>query len=64
MLGRKLKFKTYLIQNIPEKEWKKFKIWSAINKYNNLQEAFSDIIKNAGNNKMTFQGLRNDNRET
>ena len=35
----KLKFKSYLITNIPERDWKKFKRWAAIMDYNNLNDA-------------------------
>ena len=50
------KFKTYLITNIPETDWKKFKRWTALKGYNSLNTAFSDFIKTAGND--TLQELR------
>ena len=41
-------FKSYLITNIPETDWKKFKRWTAIEGYDNLNQALSTLIKLAG----------------
>ena len=46
------KFKTYLITNIPNTDWSKFKKWSALNGFNNLNDAISILIHLAGNNKL------------
>ena len=45
-------FKSYLITNIPETDWKKFKKWTAIKEYSNLNEAITNLIKLAGNNQL------------
>ena len=41
----KLKFKSYLITNIPERDWKKFKRWAAIMDYNNLNDAIAHQLR-------------------
>ena len=46
------KFKSYLITNIPETDWKKFKRWTALNEYNNLNDALTNLIRLAGNNHL------------
>ena len=43
--------KSYLITNIPDTDWKRFKRWSVITGHNTLNEALSKLIKLAGNNK-------------
>ena len=48
----KQKFKSYLITNIPERDWKMFKRWTAIEGYDNLNHALSTLIKLAGNNHL------------
>tara|TARA_Y100000310_G_C20012759_1_gene503700 strand:- start:251 stop:445 length:195 start_codon:yes stop_codon:yes gene_type:complete len=52
MLRRKGKFKSYLITNIPEDDWLKFKKWTAIEGYGTLNNALSELIKLAGNNDL------------
>ena len=47
------KFKSYLITNIPETDWKRFKRWTAMTGYSNLNDAFSNLIRLAGNDKLT-----------
>jgi len=47
------KFKSYLITNIPETDWKRFKRWTAMTGYSNLNEAFSNLIRLAGNDKLS-----------
>ena len=49
----KQKFKSYLITNIPERDWKLFKRWTAMEGYNNLNHALSTLIRLAGNNNIT-----------
>ena len=44
--------KTFLIRDIPEKDWKKFKRWTAIEGYNNLNHAMTTLVKLAANNKI------------
>ena len=44
--------KTFLIRDIPEKDWKKFKRWTAIEGYNNLNHAVTTLVKLAANNKI------------
>tara|TARA_Y100000310_G_scaffold183447_1_gene183581 strand:+ start:372 stop:572 length:201 start_codon:yes stop_codon:yes gene_type:complete len=46
------KFKSYLITNIPETDWKKFKKWTVVHEYSNLNDALSSLIKLAGNNDL------------
>ena len=48
----KQKFKSYLITNIPERDWKLFKRWTAMEGYNNLNHALSTLIRLAGNNNI------------
>tara|TARA_Y100001973_G_C5185556_1_gene327620 strand:- start:1925 stop:2113 length:189 start_codon:yes stop_codon:yes gene_type:complete len=48
------KFKTYLITNIPESDWKKFKKWTTLQDFNTLNDALRHIIKTAGHNKLAF----------
>mgnify|MGYP003137698769 CR=1 FL=1 len=57
MLRRK-KFKSYLITNIPESDWLKFKRWTAIEGYETLNDALSKLIKLAGNNDLKGDGLK------
>ena len=46
------KFKSYLITNIPETDWKKFKRWTALTEHSNLNDAFHKLIKLAGNDRL------------
>ena len=48
----KQKFKSYLITNIPERDWKLFKKWTAIEGYDNLNHALATLIRLAGNNNI------------
>ena len=48
-----LKQKSYLITNIPLGDWKRFKRWTAIEGYDNLNHALSTLIRQAGNNQLT-----------
>ena len=48
----KRKFKSYLITGIPERDWRLFKRWSAVQDYTNLNDAFANLIRLAGNNKI------------
>ena len=48
------KFKSYLITNIPESDWKRFKRWTAVEGYDNLNHALSSIIKSAGSNQLNL----------
>ena len=57
MLGKKRKkFKSYLIRNISEKDWKMFKRWSAIQGYTNLNDTFSSIIKSIVTDEFHMKG--------
>ena len=47
----KQKFKSYLITNIPERDWKLFKKWTAVEGYNNLNHALSTLIRLVGSDK-------------
>ena len=47
----KQKFKSYLITNIPERDWKLFKKWTAIEGYDTLNDALSTLIRLVGSNK-------------
>ena len=44
--------KTFLIRDIPEKDWKKFKRWTVVEDYDNLNHAITTLIKLAGSNKL------------
>ena len=44
--------KTFLIRDIPERDWKKFKRWTVNHDYNNLNDAITTLIKLAGSNKL------------
>ena len=55
------KFKSYLITNIPERDWKLFKKWTAIEGYDNLNHALSTLIRLAGNNNIvSLSGTENE----
>ena len=65
----KLKQKSYLITNIPVGAWKRFKNWTAIEGYDNLNHALSTLIRLAGHNSLTTpnttdNGLMNDTQTT
>ena len=51
----KQKFKSYLITNIPERDWKLFKKWTAIEGFDNLNHALSTLIRLAGNNNIVSE---------
>ena len=53
----KQKFKSYLITNIPERDWKKFKRWTAIKGYDTLNDALSNLIKLAGNDDLLGESI-------
>ena len=44
--------KTFLILDIPERDWKKFKRWTVVEDYDNLNHAITTLIKLAGNNEL------------
>ena len=44
--------KTFLIRDFPEKDWKKFKRWTVVEDYDNLNHAITTLIKLAGNNEL------------
>ena len=56
-------FKSYLITNIPERDWKLFKKWTAVEGYDNLNHALSTLIKLAGNNDLNGK-YRTENEQT
>ena len=65
----KLRRKSYLITNIPVADWKRFKRWTAIEGYDNLNHALSTLIKMAGENNLTTNnhtenGLSNETHTT
>ena len=65
----KLRRKSYLITNIPVTDWKRFKRWTAIEGYDNLNHALSTLIKMAGENNLsthnhTENGLMNETQTT
>ena len=65
-----IKQKSYLITNIPVGDWKRFKRWSAMEGYDNLNHALSTLIRLAGQNSLTTinntteNGLMNDTQTT
>ena len=59
----KQKFKSYLITNIPERDWKLFKRWTVLEGYDNLNHALSTLIKLAGNNDLHGK-YRTENEQT
>ena len=64
-----LKQKSYLITNIPAGDWKRFKRWTALGEYDNLNHALSSLIKMAGQNVLTTHnhtenGLMNETQTT
>ena len=60
----KQKFKSYLITNIPERDWKLFKKWTAIEGYDNLNHALSTLIRLAGNNNISSTNGTEDDHTT
>ena len=60
----KQKFKSYLITNIPERDWKLFKRWTVLEGYDNLNHALSALIKLAGNNTIVGFNLGTENEQT
>ena len=60
----KQKFKSYLITNIPERDWKLFKKWTAIEGYDNLNHALSTLIRLAGNNNISSTNRTEDAHTT
>jgi hypothetical protein len=47
--------KTFLIRDIPERDWKKFKRWTVVHDYDNLNHAITTLIKRAGNDELGKQ---------
>jgi len=62
----KLKQKSYLITNIPNGDWKRFKRWTAIEEYDNLNHALLTLVRLAGSNEITSteNGIVNDTQTT
>ena len=61
-----LKQKSYLITNIPAGDWKRFKRWTAIEEYDNLNHALLTLVRLAGSNEITSteNGIVNDTQAT
>jgi hypothetical protein len=61
-----LKQKSYLITNIPAGDWKRFKRWTAIEEYDNLNHALLTLVRLAGSNEITSteNGIVNDTQTT
>jgi|TARA_R100001530_G_C4291129_1_gene148040 hypothetical protein len=53
--------KTFLIRDIPERDWKKFKRWTVVKDYDNLNHAITTLIKLAGSDKLDAEGEIVDN---
>ena len=51
-----LKQKTYLLTNIPLGDWKRFKRWTALEEYDNLNHALLTLVRRAGQNQLTNVG--------
>ena len=62
----KLKQKSYLITNIPAGDWKRFKRWTAIEEYDNLNHALLTLVRRAGSNQLlpTADGTVNETQTT
>ena len=61
----KLKQKSYLITNIPNGDWKRFKRWTAIGEYDNLNHALLTLVRRAGSSQLTnADGIVDDTQTT
>ena len=60
----KQKFKSYLITNIPERDWKLFKKWTAIEGYDTLNHALSSLIRLAGSENLSFSHRTENDKTT
>ena len=47
-----LKQKSYLITNIPAGDWKRFKKWTALEEFDNLNHALLTLVRRAGDNNL------------
>ena len=47
-----LKQKSYLITNIPAGDWKRFKRWTALEEYDNLNHALLTLVRRAGSDEL------------
>ena len=61
-----LKQKSYLITNIPLGDWKRFKKWTAIEDFDNLNHALLTLVRRAGDNQIndTDNRTMNDTQTT
>tara|TARA_Y100000310_G_scaffold284794_1_gene307797 strand:- start:260 stop:451 length:192 start_codon:yes stop_codon:yes gene_type:complete len=60
-----LKQKSYLITNIPLGDWKRFKRWTAIGEYDNLNHALLTLVRRAGSSQLTnADGIVDDTQTT
>ena len=48
-----LKQKSYLITNIPAGDWRRFKKWTALEEFDNLNHALLTLVRRAGDNQIT-----------
>ena len=48
-----IKQKSYLITNIPAGDWKRFKRWTALEDFDNLNHALLTLVRRAGDNQIT-----------
>ena len=64
MLGKRRKFKSYLIRNISETDWKKFKRWSAMQGFTNLNDTFGSIIKSIVTDEFKLKGMIQSDHKT
>ena len=48
-----LKQKSYLITNIPAGDWKRFKRWTALEDFDNLNHALLTLVRRAGDKQIT-----------
>ena len=63
-MGR-LKKKSYLITNIPVGDWKRFKKWTALEEYDNLNHALLTLVRRAGSNQLAnTDGIVDDTQTT
>ena len=47
-----LKQKSYLITNLPAGDWKRFKKWTALEEFDNLNHALLTLVRRAGDNNL------------
>ena len=61
-----LKQKSYLITNIPAGDWRRFKKWTALEEFDNLNHALLTLVRRAGSNQITStaDGIVNDTQTT